>query len=472
MLTLLRFFVALWAAKLTIWFRRITKAESSDIPGRVAMHLFPEFLAVLRKPPKVICITGTNGKTTVSNLVTDALRAEGYTVANNSTGYNTRNGVALTLIEESTFWGRPRTDVAVLETYEHSSATLFPALHPDFVVCTNIIRDSVPFNGYPEFIAGLIESGIRPEMTLILNADDLICAALGACGSRKVMFGVGLQPDDTVTPTGTALDVLVCPECQTTLIWDYWRYSHIGRAHCPECGFASPEADYLVTSIDSGAQALTITCPNSSVTSADEQLSCHLFVNNMANIYNQVTLVALLHEFGVALPRIAELFSAINIVPDRWAEDSVGEVTIIRQLAKGQVGTACSRAFSYIAGLSGKKAMVLNLDDVHHIQNDVENTCWLYDADYEFLANSGIEQIVVGGVRRHDHILRLLIAGVEPNRIRGVADELSTADMLSLDNIDTILNVYNEENIFTTGAVIQDRFIERLRSERGDSHAN
>ncbi|MDR2619682.1 MAG: hypothetical protein LBC29_00905, partial [Propionibacteriaceae bacterium] len=187
-MTKLRFFVALWAAKLTIWLRRVTKAENSDIPGRVAMHLFPEFLSAIRKPTQVICITGTNGKTTVSNLVTDALRLAGHKVVNNSIGYNTRNGIALALIEETTLWGHPLADIAVLETDERSSKFLFSALRPDFLVCTNLTRDSIKFNGHPEFIAGLIDAGIQPETTLILNADDLICAALGGATNRKVMF--------------------------------------------------------------------------------------------------------------------------------------------------------------------------------------------------------------------------------------------------------------------------------------------
>ncbi|MDR2619874.1 MAG: DUF1727 domain-containing protein, partial [Propionibacteriaceae bacterium] len=163
--------------------------------------------------------------------------------------------------------------------------------------------------------------------------------------------------------------------------------------------------------------------------------------------------------------RIASLFANINIVEKRWAETEINGTTIIRQLAKGQVGVACSRAFAYLAALPGRKAMTLNVDGRYYTEHDVENTCWAYDADYEFLANSGIEQIAVGGARRYDQMLRLLIAGVPATAIVSSAAERETADLLSLKGIDTVANVYDDDNIVVVGWAVQDRLIARLQAE-------
>uniref|UniRef100_UPI0025A11D0B Mur ligase family protein n=1 Tax=Klebsiella pneumoniae TaxID=573 RepID=UPI0025A11D0B len=65
--------------------------------------------------------TGTNGKTTISNLLTNVLRQSGYTVTNNSLGSNVQAGVATALLENATFGGRVKTDIAVLEVDERSS---------------------------------------------------------------------------------------------------------------------------------------------------------------------------------------------------------------------------------------------------------------------------------------------------------------------------------------------------------------
>ena len=50
------------------------------------MSLCPDFLGMVEKPKIVIAITGTNGKTTVANLLLDCLENCGYKVINNKAG--------------------------------------------------------------------------------------------------------------------------------------------------------------------------------------------------------------------------------------------------------------------------------------------------------------------------------------------------------------------------------------------------
>ena len=69
----LRFYFALWAAKLSIVALKITKHNGTNFPGVLALKLCPDFLKYADKPKKIIAITGTNGKTTVSNMLLDML---------------------------------------------------------------------------------------------------------------------------------------------------------------------------------------------------------------------------------------------------------------------------------------------------------------------------------------------------------------------------------------------------------------
>lgn len=66
----------------------------SSLPGRVALKLRPGILRILSRNFKVIMVTGTNGKTTTSSMITGVLEKAGYTVINNSSGANMTDGIA------------------------------------------------------------------------------------------------------------------------------------------------------------------------------------------------------------------------------------------------------------------------------------------------------------------------------------------------------------------------------------------
>ncbi len=73
----LRFLFALWMAKLSIPALKITRHNGTDFPGSLAVKLCPDFLKYIGKPAHIVAVTGTNGKTTVANMLKDVLTAEG-----------------------------------------------------------------------------------------------------------------------------------------------------------------------------------------------------------------------------------------------------------------------------------------------------------------------------------------------------------------------------------------------------------
>lgn len=73
----LRFLFALWMAKLSIPALKITHHNGTDFPGSLAARLCPDFLRYVGKPKTIVAVTGTNGKTTVSNMLNDILEAGG-----------------------------------------------------------------------------------------------------------------------------------------------------------------------------------------------------------------------------------------------------------------------------------------------------------------------------------------------------------------------------------------------------------
>ena len=81
-----RFYIAMAAAKTAHRLLRLCGRAATHTPGAVATKLCPDFLRYLQKPETLICVTGTDGKTTVSNLLATVLQNNGYTVTNNSYG--------------------------------------------------------------------------------------------------------------------------------------------------------------------------------------------------------------------------------------------------------------------------------------------------------------------------------------------------------------------------------------------------
>ena len=154
----IKYFFALYAAKASQLLLKLLGRNATYFPGKVAIRLCKDFLRYVKPPKTVIAVTGTNGKTTVSNLITSILKENGYSVTNNSFGSNIAAGVISALIEDMDLLGRPKKDIAVLEVDERSSLLIYPLLQPDFLICNNIMRDSIKRNAHTEFISHIISS--------------------------------------------------------------------------------------------------------------------------------------------------------------------------------------------------------------------------------------------------------------------------------------------------------------------------
>ncbi len=426
-----KFYIALFIAKFITFALNILKRNASQFPGKVAITICPEFLKYIEKPINIIGVTGTNGKTTVTNLITSILIDNGYDLISNRFGSNTNSGLASTLISGTTFMGKNKKKYAVLELDERSAKKIYPYIKPKIIVCTNLFRDSIRRNAHTEYILSILNSNIPKESKLILNGDDLICSSIGS-DNEKVYYGISRLETDTLESKNIVRDIIVCPKCSTKLKYNYYRYNHIGDAYCPNCDFKSPDRNYFITKIDYDNKLLDIKTQQ-----GEEKYT--LINNNIINIYNVLSAVSALREFGLESSKIEQSLSKMKITETRYSEEIVNGKPIIIQLAKGQNPVACSRAFDFARNESGKKVVILILDDIFDAKNSSENTTWLYDADFELLNSEDIKQIIVAGARYLDDYLRLLLAGIPEEKIVPLREELDIPDYVQLDNIDKIL---------------------------------
>ncbi len=79
----LKFFIALFIAKISMKILKLLKKNATDFPGRIALKLCKDFIKQIQKPEIIIGVTGTNGKTTVSNFIDDILIDNDYSIIEN-----------------------------------------------------------------------------------------------------------------------------------------------------------------------------------------------------------------------------------------------------------------------------------------------------------------------------------------------------------------------------------------------------
>jgi len=430
-----RFYLALYLAKLSIIALKVIRRDATQFPGKLAVTICPDFLGRIDKPKTVIGVTGTNGKTTVCNMVEDCLRENGYKFMDNKLGSNTNSGIASTLIKGANLRGKQKRDLAIFEIDERSAVKIYQYVAPTYLVCTNLFRDSLMRNAHTEFISGLLTKNIPEKTKLILNGDDLIVRGL-APENDRIYFGIDRLETDTDKCENIARDIIVCPKCDSKLEYDFVRYNHIGRAHCSKCDFKSPEINYEITKLDLEEMKMTIKM-------SDGEETYDLINNNIINIYNMLATITVLKQLGLTKNQINPVLKKQKIVDTRYSKEVVNGVEVITQLAKGMNPIACSRAFDYVRKESGNKAVIILLDDLHEAANSSENIAWHYDTDFEFLNADSIKRILVAGARYLDTYVRLQIADVNQDKIIHQRDENTLVEKLNLEGIDKVFILHD-----------------------------
>ena len=457
----LRFFAALWAAKLSQPLLRITKHGGTTFPGKLAIKICPDFLGQVETPEKIIAVTGTNGKTTTANLIRDTLINMGVRVLDNHIGSNIDAGVATALLSGCTIFNKTKYDMAVLEVDERSSKKIYPYMEPDYLIITNLTRDSIMRNAHPQYIADFLSHSIPKNTKLILNADDLISVSV-APENDRVYFGIKRMPADTTECINRMNDMRICPKCNGRLKYEYVRYHHIGRAYCTKCGFKSPEYNYFAENVD--VESMTM-----DVSDSENESQFKLISDSVFNIYNMVATISLLRELGYSISEIKENIEKVEIVGTRFRSEMVGDVRLIMQLAKDKNSTASTGVLNYVTSIPGEKELLLLLTCITDEEIWGENTSWLYDADFEFLRRPGVEHIVNAGIRNKDYYLRMLLAGVDSDKIDSLEDEMEAVDRLRLKPGSTVCVVYSidtmDKGIHTR---VHDKIVELIQGARAE----
>ncbi len=449
-----RFYIALWASKLMMAVYKIMGDTKNDLPGLLASKICPNFLKLIKKPALTITVTGTNGKTTTSTLINDFLRSAGLTTSFNDWGANMQAGYSVNLIRAVNLLNKPVVDCSILEADELTLDELMPWIKPDYLLVTNICKDSLRRNGHPENIYNHIEHTLRQlgdHTTAILNANDPISSELGK-DSKRVYFGMADTMRNPFENLGK--DIAICPRCGGKLVYTYRHYRHIGKFRCEKCDFQTPHSKYFGEFVDFENRTMTI--------SGHEY---PLISDTIFHAFNVLSAIAVLRELGYGENEISSFLATQKVTDIRESSVEYNGIEYYTFAAKSQNVSAASTVFEYMAKEPSDKDVVLLMDEVQDKNHPTETLSWLYETDYEFLNDPKIKRVIVGGHMYLNHKLRLLLAGLPEDRIVAVEDEADIPLYVDQSGIKKVYVLY-ETDCVSKAVNMRDSIVRYVKEGR------
>lgn len=188
------FYPSLVIGKLLVIAMRTVGHGGGALPGLVVERLNRRFLpqALQQLRLGVVIITGTNGKTTTTKVLTELLRAHDVRVLTNETGSNFVRGAIATVLKRINWRGSLRYDIAVFELDEAYARRFVRVVQPSGVVALNIQRDQMDRFGEIDTTAQFVgATAAAASDWVVLNANDPRIAALAqqVTAPRTFWFG-------------------------------------------------------------------------------------------------------------------------------------------------------------------------------------------------------------------------------------------------------------------------------------------
>ncbi|WP_019854333.1 MurT ligase domain-containing protein [Actinopolyspora mortivallis] len=348
--------------------RRLRLGSGGIIGGRVALALQPDLLDELVAGKHVVVVTGTNGKTTTTHMVAEALRAGGRSVSN-ATGANMLDGHVAALM------GDLGADRAALEVDELHLAQVTERFAPTAILLLNLSRDQLDRVGEIRTVEASLRAALSrvPRTRVVANADD-----------PNIVSAAADHPEVTWVSGGCRWkhDALNCPRCGAFL------HREDTDWHCA-CGLRRPHPDWTVATTELiGPDGLR------------EQLSLPL--PGQVNRVNAAFAVAAASALGTPVRQAVDRVRALRQAHGRYERVLLAGHSVRLLLAKNPASWL--EMLDLVAENERPLVLVVNSREA-----DGYDVSWLWDIDFERLAG---RTVVVAGERALDLAVRLRYAEV------------------------------------------------------------
>lgn len=374
--------------------------NGGTLPGNIALRLNRNILKKFKIKGNVIAVTGTNGKTSTTNLISDILSTS-FSVVSNREGNNINTGITSLLIKNCDLSGNINCDYLVLEVDEHYVPVVFKDLKLDSFVVLNFFRDQLDRTGEVETLIQKIDKFLENYTgNLILNSDDPNVSRLGFKKSKCNVFYYGVSKySGAYSEMHDRGEGKYCPFCSARLEYDYYQYSHVGKFKCPDCEFGKNDISSIVTDVD--------------VTNGTFNYKNRKFetkYNTIYNMYNVSAAFMLSSLYNVSMDSLFDSVKGFELNNGRLETVSVNGCLTVLNLAKNPTGANVT--INYMNQDDDHKELMFVLNDNVADGKDVS---WIWDINFSILNN--VDRIITSGTRAYDMAVRIKNSGYDFNKI-------------------------------------------------------
>lgn len=379
----------------------------STMPGRIALKLFPDILSHMQLPKYIIAVTGSNGKTSTTNMIYHILKKNGKSVAWNFEGSNQIEGVTTMILANSTMGGKVKKDVLLIESDERYAQYTFNYFQPTHYVINNLFRDQLTRNGHPEFVYDQIAASIHDGVQLILNADDPLVSTFGKDRKNVIWFGADKLSTDTKECDSVYNDGAYCPVCKAPMKYSTYHFNHVGHYACTSCDFRRHEPDYRITSVDLKEGWLEI----------DGKYRVNLTLKSLYNSYNILAAYSVAALLGIDGKSIAEAMDDYVMRNDRIKQFTIGERTGTLLTSKHENSISYDHSLRVVRDSDKEAIDVMIIVDKISRKYYARDVSWLWDIDFEMLNQPNINEILLVGTYSSDLAVRLSFTDIPQEKI-------------------------------------------------------
>lgn len=393
-------FFSILAGKTTIFLSKHILKGGSTFPGTVALKFDRKILSTVAKDYKVILVTGTNGKTTTTSMITNIFKNKGYRVITNNTGANLFRGIVSCFIDNYKFSKSNKGSYAIIEVDEANLKFVTDYITPEIITITNLFRDQLDRYGEVYTTLEKILEGVHkvPSSTLVLNGDDSLFGVLDV-KNPKVYYGFSNPINDNNTIDINA-DAKFCKVCKAPYKYNFVTYNHLGDYYCSECGYKRPELKYKMEGI------IDQTPNSSSVVISGNEVT--ISQSGIYNIYNGLCAYSIASESGIENDIIASSLGKVDSSFGRQEKIQIEDKNVQIILVKNPAGY--NQALDTLCLNKESFSTLFMLNDNYADGRDVS---WIWDVNFEKLSSLPIEDVFISGIRLYDMAVRLKTAGLK-----------------------------------------------------------
>lgn len=348
------------------------RGGGSALPGLVVEKLDKDFLSntLSQLPLGVVVISGTNGKTTTTKMVTELLKSQGLNVFTNPTGSNFKRGVISALLDAVDKKGNLNADIAILELDEAHAVHFVHEVQPTYSLLLNVMRDQLDRFGEIDKTTELLNVIAKStKKGVVLNREDPHVMNIGKNLQGVDINYFGLEPD----------------------LRHHFPSDDEMRGEVKKSTI-SVGADVIVKEFSSGQATFSL---------GKKSVTTKLNITGIYNVLNAAAALSLVRQIvGKDIDEV-KLIDALASVKPAFGR---GEKMIVHGQELELVLVKNPSGFRLgLKSFSPKNiATMIAINDNYADGRDMS---WLWDVEFDSLREGGVR--MVSGVRAYDMALRL-----------------------------------------------------------------